>query len=193
MFSKKGLLFFTALALLVFVEQASAGPNANAVLSVDIDASDNKMNDGNTSGTAVTGTDIVVEVFISGLAGPIVGGVVTFDTDKLTIKSAAPAAGFFALGTTANTVSFGAVPSGTLTNDYFATVTLTPIAGVTASTEFFDDDSDVDFADYLAFISVFGLSSSDANYDTRMDMNSDGIINFADFLIFAGVFGTTHS
>ena len=57
----------------------------------------------------------------------------------------------------------------------------------------FDGDRDVDFSDYLTFISVFGLSSSDANYDARMDMNDDGIINFADFLIFAGVFGTTHS
>ena len=136
MFLKKGLLFFTALALLAFVGQASAGPNANAVVGVDIDASDNKMNDGNTSGTAVAGTDVVVEIFISGLAGPIVGGVVTFDTDKLTVKSATPAAGFFALGTTANTVSFGAVPSGTLTNDYFGTVTLSPVEGVMASTEF---------------------------------------------------------
>ena len=136
MFFKKGLLFFTALMLLAFVGQASAGPNANAVVAVDIDASDNKMNDGNTSGTAVAGTDVVVEVFITGLAGPIVGGVVTFDTDKLTVKSAAPAAGFFALGTTANTVSFGAVPSGTLTNDYFGTITLSPVEGLMASTEF---------------------------------------------------------
>ena len=136
MFFKKGLLFFTALMLLAFVGQASAGPNANAVVAVDIDASDNKMNDGNTSGTAVAGTDVVVEVFISGLAGPIVGGVVTFDTDKLTVKSATAATGFFALGTTANTVSLGAVPSGTLTNDYFATITLSPVEGLMASTEF---------------------------------------------------------
>ena len=136
MFLKKGLLFFTALALLAFVGQASAGPNANAVVGVDIDASDNMMNDGNTSGTAVAGTDVVVEIFISGLAGPIVGGVVTFDTDKLTVKSAKPATGFFALGTTANTVSFGAVPSGTLTNDYFGTVTLSPVEGLMASSEF---------------------------------------------------------
>ena len=136
MFLKKGLLFFTALALLAFVGQASAGPNANAVVGVDIDASDNKMNDGNTSGTAVAGTDVVVEIFITGLAGPIVGGVVTFDTDKLTVKSAAAATGFFALGTTANTVSFGAVPSGTLTNDYFGTVTLAPVEGLMASSEF---------------------------------------------------------
>ena len=56
----------------------------------------------------------------------------------------------------------------------------------------FDDDSDVDFDDYRAFIGVFGLPSSDANYDTRMDMNSDGIINFADFLVFTGVFGNSY-
>ena len=57
----------------------------------------------------------------------------------------------------------------------------------------FDGDLDVDFADFLAFTGVFGLSSSDANYDARMDMNDDGIINFSDFLVFIGVFGTTHS
>ena len=136
MFFKKGLLFFTAFMLLAFVGQASAGPNANAVVAVDIDASGNMMNDGNTSGTAVAGTDVVVEIFVTGLAGPIVGGEVTFDTDKLTVKSAAPATGFFALGTTANTVSFGAVPSGTLTNDYFGTITLSPVEGLMASTEF---------------------------------------------------------
>ena len=55
----------------------------------------------------------------------------------------------------------------------------------------FDGDHDVDFADFLAFTSVFGLSSSDANYNARMDLNGDGMINFADFLIFIGVFGTT--
>ena len=56
----------------------------------------------------------------------------------------------------------------------------------------FDSDLDVDFADFLAFVGVFGLSSSDANYDVRMDMNSDGAINFADFLAFVGVFGRTY-
>ncbi len=56
----------------------------------------------------------------------------------------------------------------------------------------FDGDGDVDIADFLAFVGVFGLSSSDANYDARMDMNSDGIINIADFLIFVGVFGSRY-
>ena len=137
MFFKKGLLFFTALMLLAFVGQASAGPNANAVVAVDIDASDNKMNDGNTSGIAVAGTDVVVEVFITGLTGPIVGAEVTFDTDKLTVKSAAPTAGGIPLGMTASTVSIAFLPNPvTLTNDYLATVTLTPVEGLMASTEF---------------------------------------------------------
>ena len=66
-----------------------------------------------------------------------------------------------------------------------AVITVTIISGD------FDGDLDVDFADFLAFTGVFGLSSSDANYDARMDMNEDGVINFADFLIFVDIFGTT--
>ena len=66
-----------------------------------------------------------------------------------------------------------------------AVITVTIISGD------FDGDLDVDFADFLAFTSVFGLSSSDANYDARMDLNNDGVINFTDFLIFVSVFGTT--
>ena len=53
----------------------------------------------------------------------------------------------------------------------------------------FDDDLDVDFADFLAFVAVFGLSASDTNFDAHMDMNGDGIINFVDFLIFVRAFG----
>ena len=66
-----------------------------------------------------------------------------------------------------------------------AVITVTVISGD------FDGDLDVDFADFLAFTGVFGSSSSDANYDARMDMNDDGVINFADFLIFVGIFGST--
>ena len=66
-----------------------------------------------------------------------------------------------------------------------AVITVTIISGD------FDGDLDVDFTDFLAFTGVFGLSSSDANYDARMDMNDDGVINFVDFLIFVSVFGTT--
>ena len=137
MFWKKGLLFITALALLVLVGQASAGPNANAVLSLDIDASDNKMNDGNTSGTvAGAGTDVVVEVFITGLAGPIIGGPLSFDTDMLTVKSVTPVTGLGVLGTPGQTTTLGVLPPGvSLTNGYLATVTFTTASDVTG-TEF---------------------------------------------------------
>ena len=132
MFLKNGLLLIIALALLAFVGQASAGPNANAVLSLDIDASDNKMDDSNTSGTVEgAGTDVVVEVFISGLAGPIGGGVLSFDTDLLTVKSVALGAGFpLGTATTAN-ISIGILPPANLTNGHLATVTFTTASDVT--------------------------------------------------------------
>ena len=66
-----------------------------------------------------------------------------------------------------------------------AVITVTVISGD------FDGDLDVDFVDFLAFTAVFGSSSSDTNYDARMDLNDDGVINFADFLIFVGIFGST--
>ena len=115
----------------------SPGPNANAVLSLDIDASDNKRDDSNTSGTvAGAGTDVDVEVFITGLAGPIIGGAFSIDTNRLTVKSAAATPGLSVLGTTATTVSLGGFPPGVaLPNGYLATVTLTTASDVTG-TEF---------------------------------------------------------
>ena len=109
------------------------GPNANARLSLDLDASDNKMNDGNTSDTvAGAGTDVVVEVFITGLAGPIIGGEFSIDTNRLTVKSAAATPGLSVLGTAAKTVSLGGFPPGiTLPNGYLGTVTLTTTSDVT--------------------------------------------------------------
>ena len=67
---------------------------------------------------------------------------------------------------------------------------------VISSTRFpgdFDWDFDVDFADFLAFVSVFGKTSADAGYEARMDMDGSGAIDFADFVTFAGVFGTTYA
>ena len=67
---------------------------------------------------------------------------------------------------------------------------------VISSTRFpgdFDWDFDVDFADFLAFVSVFGKTSADADYETRMDMDGSGAIDFADFVTFVGVFGRTYT
>ena len=54
----------------------------------------------------------------------------------------------------------------------------------------FDGNGRVDIADFLAFVNVFGSSSSDANYNAQMDLDSNGSVNIADFLAFVNVFGT---
>ena len=77
MFLKRGLLFFTALAFLAFVGQASAGPNANATVTIDLIAdggAGNQMDEGVHSGNVSgEGTKIVVEVFAKGVTTSLVG------------------------------------------------------------------------------------------------------------------------
>ncbi len=84
MFLKRGLLFFTALAFLAFAGQASAGPNANATVTIDLIAdggAGNQMDEGVHSGNVSgEGTKIVVEVFAKGVTTSLVGGVkIEFD------------------------------------------------------------------------------------------------------------------
>ena len=112
------------------------GPNANARLSLDLipnGGAGNQRNDGVTSGTvAGAGTDVVVEVFITGLAGSIIGGEFSIDTNRLSVKSAAATQGLSVLGTAAKTVSLGGFPPGVaLPNGYLGTVTLTTTSDVT--------------------------------------------------------------
>ena len=57
----------------------------------------------------------------------------------------------------------------------------------------FDEDFDIDFADFLLFINVYGLTSLDAGYNALMDLDSSGVINFADFLAFVEIYGTIYS
>ena len=57
----------------------------------------------------------------------------------------------------------------------------------------FDGDLDVDILDLLAFSEVYGLTSSDPNYDARMDMDNNGVIDILDLLLFAEVYGKTYS
>ncbi len=56
----------------------------------------------------------------------------------------------------------------------------------------FDGDLDVDILDLLAFSEVYGLTSSDPNYDARMDMDNNGVIDVLDLLLFAEVYGKTY-
>jgi hypothetical protein len=53
----------------------------------------------------------------------------------------------------------------------------------------FSGDGTVDFSDFLTFAQNFGKSSSDSDFNTRIDLNQDGSVDFADFLAFAQQFG----
>ena len=55
----------------------------------------------------------------------------------------------------------------------------------------FDNSGKIDFADFLAFASVFGKQHGDADYNATMDLDASGAIDFSDFLGFATVFGNT--
>jgi hypothetical protein len=83
MFLKRGLLFFIALAFLAFAGQASAGPNANATVTIDLIAdggAGNQMDEGVHSGNVSgEGTKIVVEVFAKGVTTPLIGLKIEFD------------------------------------------------------------------------------------------------------------------
>jgi len=91
---KKGFLFITALVLLAFAGQATAGPNAGAVLSLDYitdGGAGNGTDEGVTSGTvAGSGTTIAFEVFATGVTTSMAGFVInfTFDSSVLTYVEA---------------------------------------------------------------------------------------------------------
>ena len=80
----------SVLALLICVGQATAGPNANAVVSLDLivdGGAGNQTDDGVTSGTASgQGTKIAVEVFAKGVTTSLVGVKIEFDYDASILK-----------------------------------------------------------------------------------------------------------
>ena len=53
----------------------------------------------------------------------------------------------------------------------------------------FDDDNDVDFDDFLRFAGSFGKQMNDDGYDSKFDLNHNGVVDFPDFLFFAEEFG----
>jgi len=133
MFLKKSFLFALALTL-VFAGKAMAGPNAAAVIGLDIDASGNTTNEGVVSATATGTNPITVELFTAPIAGPVVGADILFNLDAAVVgvTSFTQANGFFTLGTSSNSIQVGAVPSGTLSDaGYWGAVTLTPAVDVT--------------------------------------------------------------
>ena len=55
----------------------------------------------------------------------------------------------------------------------------------------FDGDASVGFSDFLQFAQGFEKKSTDAGFDSRLDLDSDGEVGLSDFLLFAANFGAT--
>ncbi len=53
----------------------------------------------------------------------------------------------------------------------------------------FDNNSQIDFADFLALAGAFGSQKGEAGYNAAMDLDRNGSIDLADFLAFARLFG----
>ena len=53
----------------------------------------------------------------------------------------------------------------------------------------FDGDGQVDIADFLLFVEVFGTQSEQGNFDPKYDLDNNGIIGIPDFLIFVNAYG----
>ena len=162
----KKILCVLALVLL-FAGNAVAGPNASAVVSLDLTGG-NTTDDKVTSGTvAGAGTDVVVEMFIDPLAGPVIGGEVVFDIDATQIKVSALSIpnGLFALGTTDNSATIGGFPPGvSLAGGYLGTVTFQTVADVT----------DVEFTIGVARLVIVdgGTTTPDTLSATALSFNS---------------------
>ena len=55
----------------------------------------------------------------------------------------------------------------------------------------FDQDSQVNFADFFLFADHFGTQSGDPNWDRAYDLDDNGKVDFDDFFLFADHFGTS--
>lgn len=129
MFVKKGLLFATALALMMFGGQASAQMmSASASLAVD----------GDVRGIGAE-QEITVNVSVSGVTGQTNGASITLlaGGDNGSVTNVMPASGFLAPGGAGNTVTLIGLPPQDLTDGFsYGSLTFTTNADVTADTEF---------------------------------------------------------
>ncbi len=197
MFSRKGMSLIAVLGLLIFSVYAAAGPNANAVLSLDLIAdggAGNRTDDGVTSGT-VSGrsTTIVVEVFATGVRTSLIGVTLEFDFDASLLSFVKAENSAFPL----------VLPEGS-TDTHFATRNPVALAssGFLARAEF-TTVSDVTAREFSIGIESVTLAESTTSSDELIttsvitfnaspspDFDGDDFVGFTDFLIFASVFGS---
>ena len=191
--------FWLAVAIVVFASAgpASAGPNANAVVSLDLIAdggAGNRTDDGIASGVVSgQGTTIAVEIFAKGVNTTLRGMVIKFAFDPSVLKFVKAESSAF--GITVPEASVG-------TNFAAATlVTLAP-SGFLARAEF-STVVDVTGRELSIGVAMVKLAESSASIDELTttskisfnaspspDFDGDGTVGFSDFIAFASKYGT---
>ncbi len=196
---KKGFWFFTALALLAFAGQASAGPNANAVVSLDLIAdggAGNGTDDGVTSGTVSgRGTTIAIEIFATGVRTSLIGMTLEFDFDASLLSFVEAENSAFSLTLPEGSTRIHLIPAtrnpvALASSGFLARAEFTTVSDVTGR-EFSIGIESVTLAesttssDELTTTSVITFNASPSP-----DFDGDNWVGFTDFLIFGQVFGS---
>ena len=197
MSSKKSLSLIAVLGLLVIAGPAYAGPNANAVLSLDLipgGGAGNRTDDGVASGTVSgRGTTIAVEVFATAVRTSLIGLTIEFDFDAslLSYVKAENSAFPLTLPEGSTGTHFATRNPATLSSSGFlARAEFTTVSDVTG-TEFSIGIESVTLAesttssDELATTTAISFNSAPSP-----DLDGDDYVGFSDFLIFASVFGS---
>ena len=194
MFLRKGLLFFALFGLLICTGETTAGPNANAVLSLDLIAdggAGNQIDDGVTSGTVSgQGTKIAIEVFATGVTTSLVGVRIEFDFDAsvLAYVGARSSASLITLQNEATGTVLGTIASSPATlseSGFLARAEFTTTVDVTGRefsigikrVELFESGTLVDEITTTEVITFNDTAPSP-------DFNKDGIVDLADYDLF---------
>ena len=197
MTSKKHLWLAAAILVFASAGQTSAGPNANAVVSLDLIAdggAGNRTDDGITSGVVSgQGTKIAVEIFATGVRTSLLGMVIEFDLDVslLSFVKAENSAFYLTAPEGSIGIQFAARNPVTLASSgYLARAEFETVSDVTA-TEFSIGIGSVTLAE--------SMTSSDELISTNVirfnalpspDFDGDDFVGFSDLLIFARGFGS---
>ena len=197
MLLKKIFMFFAVLALLVFVGQASAGPNANVTVSLDLivdGGAGNQRDDGVTSGmVSGQGTKIAVEVFTTSVTTSLVGVRIDFDFDAsvLTYVKAENSAFAFIIPEVAGVNLAAAAPVTLPASGFLARAEFTTAVDVTGQ-EFSIGIKFVTFADSPTSSDVITTTAViKFNAAPSPDFDGDSVVGIPDFLLFVDVFGSS--
>ncbi len=184
MFLKRGLLFFTALAFLAFAGSASAGPNANATVTIDLvtdGGAGNQMDEGVHSGNVSgEGAKIVVEVFAKGVTTALIGVQITFDfkAEELKLDKVENSAFLFAIPEATGVNFAGTAPVTLPESGFIGRAEFSTVADLTDK-EFYLGIKSVTLAESAASSDVIApemmamMSTISFNVKPRLDASAD--------------------